>query len=110
MAFLKFKPWRNPSHTASKASPSPDGANETNASTSNLSRTSTLVDSRRPERLEGTTEDAASTTKAREDELRREQQERAWREAERRRGGATGDRWRGGIGPPVMGQRGAGSG
>lgn len=108
MGFLGLRSSKKVPQAHSKLPSSHSGHEDepTNASSGNLSTTSTLNDS---PALKGssnssTTESVSSSqNKAHEEAIRRERQDRAWREAERRRRGAHTDSWQGGIAPPASG-------
>ena len=98
MGFFKLKTSKDCSPAQPKLSQSHSnhGGKPASASSDDLSRASTLTE---PKPSSGTAECSTALQKAQEDERRRERQERAWREAERRRRGAPAETWQGGLGP-----------
>jgi len=72
------------------------GDDPASTSSGNLSRASTLTD---PKLSSGTAYGPTASQKAQEDDRKRELQERAWREAEKRRRGTPAESWQGGLGP-----------
>jgi uncharacterized protein YecT (DUF1311 family) len=92
--------------SAAKSSQSAAGAHEQltkypNTSTSNLSTTSTLLESPTKKQVRRRTSYEEFLAQAQEKEERRQRQQRAWIEAEKRRMGNSNDPWRGGFGPPA---------